>query len=84
MKIKIPVYITATASKRVGFIEVDSEDSEPDINSLAEELWENEDWDVISVNISNDFDIGESDIDYKDLLWHYEEGLKRITEEDGK
>lgn len=55
---KIPVFLTATASKLIGYVEVDNA---KDYMEKAHELWE-ETGENIMGNISNDFEVGESDI----------------------
>ena len=60
MKYKVPVYVVAQASKVVGHIECD------DYKSYIKELdnfMDSEPWEGISVNISNDFEVGDSDVD---------------------
>ena len=60
MKVKIPVVIIATASKHIGDIWVEKLE---DFEEAAEKLWKEKDYDIISGNSTNDFDIGDSDIE---------------------
>ena len=75
-KVKIPVYLLTSAYKYIGDVEI----SHPDqFNGAAMKLWD-ETGEDISVNISNDFEVGDSDID--DSVIKDWEDYKQRKEED--
>ena len=58
-KYKVPVEIHSYASKNIGFIECNTID---EFKEKAEELWESQNYDYPSINISNDFDLSDWDM----------------------
>lgn len=60
MIIKIPVIITATASKFIGEVKVESIEEYED---AAEKLWSETNYKTITTNSTNDFDVTESFLD---------------------
>lgn len=58
-KYKMPVMITTTASKFIGYVECDGVE---DYHDKAEELWDSLDNESPTTNISNDFELGDFDI----------------------
>ncbi len=61
-KYKVPVYIEAVASKCIGHVECGSVE---EFKREAERLWESQEWDHPSANCTNDFDLGDFDLDLK-------------------
>lgn len=59
MKVRIPIYMVATASKCIGEVEVELYD---EIQEAAEKLLEDSD-EYLSANISNDFELGDTEIE---------------------
>lgn len=75
MKYKVPIYVTALASKVVGFIECDTHS---EYEKKLKEFLKDDNWEGINVNVSNDFEVGDSEIDLevlknKDDLQYYED-----------
>lgn len=58
-KYKIPVAIQTIASKYIGTVECDSIE---EYKEKAADLWESQDFDYPTVNITNDFDLNDWDI----------------------
>lgn len=58
-KYNIPVTIQTIASKHIGFVECDSLE---EYNVKAAALWEEQDFEYPTTNISNDFDLSDWDI----------------------
>ncbi len=74
MKVKIPVYAIATASKYIGDVYIENPE---DYEDAAEKLLE-EKGTIISINVSNDFDIGDTFVDMDQINeWDY---YKKETE----
>ena len=72
-KYKVPVTIIATASHTIGEVEVDSIE---EFKEKAEELWEELGFDHPTVNISNDFDLGDwemNEVEERDLDYYLNE-----------
>ncbi len=75
MKYKVPIYVVTQAQKIVGFIECDTYSQ---YKKKLKEFEEQGQWEDISVNISNDFEVDDSRIDFDliqnaDSLKYYEE-----------
>ena len=67
-KVKIPVFIIATASRNIGEVEIENPSEYSD---AAYKLFE-ENQEGFRVNIHNNFDLGEVDIDYGVIKdWEY-------------
>ncbi len=67
---KVPVYIITTSSKCIGEVDVESK---KEFFDAAEELWKSQGYDAPTINISNDFDLGDWDIDETDLDYYFKE-----------
>ena len=73
-KYSIPVYLHTSASHCIGTIECDSVD---EYYIEAEKLWEEQEYDAPSTNVSNDFDLGDWDLDEaeeRDLNYYTNKG----------
>lgn len=69
-KYRVPVTITTCASHTIGYVECDTV---KEFGKKAQDLWESKDYGSPSVNITNDFDLGDWDInniDGEDLKYY--------------
>lgn len=64
MKVKIPVYIVATASKYIGDVEIEKAE---DFEDAAYELWKQTNYADMQVFHNNDFDLGDCEINTHDI-----------------
>lgn len=60
-KIKVPVYIIASATKHIGDVELE-EGTVEEYEEKAGLLWEEKGFDHPTLNVHNDFDMGDWDI----------------------
>jgi len=73
-KFKAQVYIESTASKYIGEIEFDSIE---EYKEKAADLWESQDYEYPTINISNNFDLGDWELnDADNLILKYCENTK--------